>query len=171
MKKIKFFADCQTAEELKKAFHKLAMKFHPDNGGDGEAFKAMKAEFEMLFDLLKNVHRRKDGETWEATGEKATTETAAEFMDIIEKVMFIDNLTVELCGSWVWVGGETKKYKDYLKENGFKYSANKKMWYYQRDGVRKWHKKAWSITEIRDTYGSEVYKGSRKVLDVEKETA
>lgn len=163
--KIRFFFGIETAEELKKAFKKLAVKLHPDNGGDAEEFKAMQAEFSLLFDRLKNIHVNKKGETWEATGEQATTETANEFMDIIIKLMFIADLTVELCGSWIWVGGNTKEHKELLKELGFRYSSNKQMWYYQREGKRKWHKKAWSIDEIRTAYGSKLYKGERELLE------
>lgn len=153
-----YFFDIHTAEELKKEYKKLAVQFHPDNGGDAEQFKAMQAEFTTLFNVLKNVHTKKDGTTWEATGEYATTETAQEFMDIIEKLMFIQDITVELCGSWIWVSGNTKDYKDLLKELGFKFSGNKKMWYYQRDNRKHYHKKAWSIEEIRATYSSKTYK-------------
>ena len=162
---MKYFFNIQTAEELKKAYKKLAVKFHPDNGGDAEIFKAMQAEFTTLFNVLKNVHVKKDGTTWEATGEYATTETAEEFMDIIEKLMFIPDINVELCGSWIWVSGNTKEYKDLLKELGFKFSGNKKMWYYQRDGKRKYHKKAWTIDEIRATYGSKLYKEELEALE------
>ena len=163
----KWFFGVETVEELKKTFHKLAVKLHPDNGGNSKDFINMKSEFEKLFDVLKNVHLKKDGTTWEATGEKATAETAGEFMDIIEKLMFIDELTVEICGSWVWVGGDTKTYKDMLKEMGFRYSANKKMWYYHRQGRTRYFKgrKAWEIEEIRNVYGSEQYKGTRAKLE------
>lgn len=166
MKRLKYFMDCQTAEELKSAYHKLVKKLHPDNGGDAKEFVTMKSEFESLFNILKNTHyNSKTGETWEATGDRATTETAKEFMDIIEKLMFISALNVELCGSWIWVSGDTKSYKELLKELDFKYSSNKQMWYYQRDGKRRFHKKAWSINQIRDVYGSEKYRGERDQLE------
>lgn len=161
---MKFFEGVRTAEELKKMYHKLAVKLHPDNGGDAEQFKAMNNEFRYLFDRLKNVHVNKEGETWEATGDRATNETAEEFMDIISKLMFIKDLNVELCGSWIWVSGNTKEHKDLLKELAFKWSSNKQMWYYQRDGVRKYHKKAWTMDQIRNAYGSKKFKGNREAL-------
>ena len=166
MAKIKYFFGIETAEELKKAFRKLAVKMHPDNGGNEEEFKAMKLEFEKLWDNLKNIHVNHKGEQYDTTGtERATTETAGEFMNIIEKLMFIPDITVELCGSWIWVSGNTKDHRELLKELTFRYSSNKKMWYYQRDGKRKWHKKAWSIQEIRTAYGSKVYKEERVALE------
>lgn len=169
MAKTNYFFGVQTAEELKSEFKKLAKKLHPDNGGNAEAFKEMQAQFTKLFDRLKNTHTNKNGDIWEAEGDRATTETAEEFMEVILKLMFIDDLEVEMCGSWVWVGGDTKKYKDLLKEIGCKYSSNKQKWYYQRDGKRKWHGKAWSMDEIRTAYGSKHYKGQRDKL--EEETA
>ncbi len=166
MSRIKYFFGIETAEELKKAFRKLAVKMHPDNGGNEEEFKAMKAEFEKLWDNLKNIHTNKNGEQYDTTGtDRATTETAEEFMNIIMKLMFIPDITVELCGSWIWVSGNTKEHRELLKELTFRYSANKKMWYYQRDGKRKWHKNAWSIDEIRTAYGSKVYKEEREALE------
>ena len=95
MTRIKYFFGIETAEELKKAFRKLAAKLHPDNGGDEEGFKAMKAEFEKLWDNLKNIHTNKKGEQYDTTGtDRATTETASEFMNIIERLMFIADITV-----------------------------------------------------------------------------
>ena len=160
-----YFFGIQTGEELKKEYKKWAVKLHPDNGGDAEQFKAMQAEFTKLFNVLKNVHIKKDGTMWEATGEYATTETPEEFMNIIEKLMFIKDITVELCGSWIWVGGDTIGIKELLKELGFKFSGNKKMWYYQRDNRRHYHKKAWTIDEIRATYGSKLYKDELEAIE------
>lgn len=158
-----YFNNCKTAEELKKAYRQAAVKLHPDNGGSEEEFKIMQAEFTKMFDRLKNVHAAKDGTTYEKTGEYATHETAEEFMNIINTLLTFPGLNVELCGSWVWVSGDTRKYKDDLKALGCKWSPNKKMWYWQNDGKRKYHKKAWSINEIRSAYGSTVFKAANHI--------
>ena len=42
-----------TEFEIKAAFRKLALKFHPDKGGDPEKFKALAAAYDVLSDLLK----------------------------------------------------------------------------------------------------------------------
>ena len=61
-----YFFGCETAEELKREFKKLAKQLHPDNGGSAEAFKEMQAQFSKLFERLKNVHTNKNGDKWEA---------------------------------------------------------------------------------------------------------
>ena len=124
---MKYFTDCKTAEDVKKAFRKWALKLHPDNnqGRDTtEDFQEMQAEFEAAFDRLKNVHVNKDGETYE----KETTETAGEFMDLIIKLLNLDGVNVELCGSWIWLTGNTKEHRDAIKALHFKWSSNKAAW-------------------------------------------
>ena len=40
-----------TKEEIKKSFHKLAMKYHPDrNGGDDKKFKEINEAYQILSD-------------------------------------------------------------------------------------------------------------------------
>lgn len=157
------FRNCKTIEELKKAYRQAAIRLHPDNGGDVKEFQKMQEAFSIRFEQVKNIHTNKDGETYERTGEHATKETAEDFMSIIDELLKLAGIEVELCGTWVWVSGNTKEHKDRLKELGLKYSSNKKMWYYQTDGRRRYHKKAWSIDEIRNAYGSQSF--SRKESD------
>ena len=37
-----------TWDEIKKQYRKMAMKCHPDRGGDGEMFKKVQAAYELL---------------------------------------------------------------------------------------------------------------------------
>lgn len=148
-----YFASARTAEELKALYFKTVKELHPDNGGDPEAFKEMQAEYTKTWDRLKNIHTAADGNEYT----KETTETAAEFMDILEKVINLPEIQIEICGRWIWINGNTYPVKDQLKAAGFKFAGKKKAWYYRREeDAGKWHgKKRLSMDEIRSRYGSE----------------
>lgn len=151
---MKYFTDCKTAEQLKKAYRALAMKLHPDMGGDTAEFQAMQNEFEQMWERLKNIHANKDGETYE----KTTSEVASEFMNIIEKLMHMDGVQAEICGSWLWVSGNTLPYKEHLKTLGGRWSNNKKCWYIHNEPYNRHSKKQYTLEEIREMYGSQTVK-------------
>ena len=150
---MKWFNNPQTLEDLKKEYKRLAVKHHPDVGGSKEDMQEINNEYEKLFDQLKNTHKNADGEFYTST--KGTTETAAEFMDIISSLIHLEGIAIEVCGSWLWVTGDTKPHKDVLKELKFRWSYNKQAWYFHRDGYHKRGKRSLSLDEIRDFYGSE----------------
>lgn len=151
---MKYFTNCKTAEELKKEYRKLAMELHPDIvGGDGEEFKRMQNDFETMWQRLKNVHQNAKGETYT----KETKETPAEFMNIINTIINFKGCKVEICGAWIWISGNTKDYKDVLKNFGFKWAYKKSAWYYHKDKFRKRSRKELSLDEIREMYGSKKY--------------
>lgn len=148
---MKYFKDCKTAEDVKATFKDLAKKLHPDCGGNAEEFKAMMQEYEKAFETFKNVHTNSKGETYE----KATTETAKEYADIIFSIIHLDGITIEVIGSWVWVTGDTYQYRDILKAAGFTWSKSKKAWYNageKLEGKRRGH---YSMKQLRDRFGSE----------------
>ena len=150
---MKWFSNPETLEDLKKQYHRLAMKHHPDVGGTEQAMKEINAEYEKLFNGLKDTHKNAEGEFYQSR--TATTETAAEFMDIIEKLIHMDGIEIEVCGSWVWVTGDTRPHKDELKALAFRWSSNKAAWYFNRDGYKKRGRKSLTLDEIRGYYGSE----------------
>ena len=51
---MKYFNNPHTLEELKKQYKALALKYHPDCGGDTAIMQAVNAEYDELFSRLKN---------------------------------------------------------------------------------------------------------------------
>ena len=50
-------------EEIKKAYHKSALKNHPDKGGDAEQFKKIQEAYSVLSDPAKKAHYDMTGQT------------------------------------------------------------------------------------------------------------
>lgn len=146
-----YFSSCRTMEELKAEYRRLAHKHHPDIGGDTATMQEINRQYESAFNSMKS------GSTATSYRTEKYTETAEEFIAIIDALLKLHGITVELCGIWLWISGETKEVKDQLKAAGCRWSKNKKMWYwYPADmGVPRARGKS-SMAQIRNKYGSRV---------------
>lgn len=150
----KFFENCITLEDLKKLYHKLVKKFHPDISSETnatETMKAINAEYDIAFERVKNIRRNAKGETYT----KETGETVDIYRDIINRIVTLPNIHIEICGTWIWVTGDTKPCKGVFTGLGFMWSRNKVAWYYHSaDGYTKKNGKKFSLDEIRNMFGS-----------------
>ena len=63
-------------------------------------------------------------------------------------------LTIEVCGTWVWVSGDTKPHKEVLKAAGYEWAPKKMMWYYRPAGSKSWSRGKYDMNEIRGMHGS-----------------
>lgn len=150
---MKYFMNCKTLEDLKKEYRRLAMLHHPDVGGTVEEMQAINAEYDALHEVLKQAHNQQADEYHQ------TTETPEEYREIIETLLRMDGLEVELCGSWLWIGGETRKHKEELKGAGCRWSSNKKLWYWRHaEEGHRWHKGNKTMNQIRSKYGSQTFR-------------
>jgi DnaJ-class molecular chaperone len=166
MKTYKHFTPTpETLEELKAMYRKLAMAHHPDRGGDADTMKVINNEYDELFPMLKDVHKTKDGEKY--TAKTATAETADQFKDLISQLMKMDDIIIEIIGCFVWLTGNTKPYKETLKELKFQWHSKKTAWYLKPEDYRKRSRKDYDLDEIRAMYGTSGSMNSRgtKKLD------
>ena len=150
----RYFDHCKTAEDVKQTYKKLARDLHPDCNRDRDTtaeFQEMSRQYEQAWNRCKNFHQNAQGETYE----KENTESAAAYADLINALLHIPGLMIELCGSWLWVTGNTREAKDQLKALGFRYSSKKYAWYYHAEPYKKHGKSEKSMDDIRNMYGSQ----------------
>ena len=149
---MKYCTNINTLDELKAAYRRLSMKHHPDRGGDTATMQEINAEHDEHFERLKKQHNASADEFHQ------TTETPEEFREIIELLLRLEGLTVELCGSWLWIGGDTRQPSRSLCAAGCRWSNNKKLWYWHHaEEGRKWRRGKATMSDIRIKYGSQVF--------------
>lgn len=147
---MKYFAACTTLEALKHEYRRLCMIHHPDRGGDTATMAAINQEYDEAF------RRIQSGRTTQQTTDTQEAEEAPEaFRAVISRLVILAGINIEICGSWVWVTGNTYPNRDALKAAGLRYSKGKSAWYWKPEGSRSKARRNYSMDEIRQLHGSE----------------
>lgn len=148
---MKYFAACTTLEALKHEYRRLCMIHHPDRGGDTATMAAINDEYDEAFRRIQSDHT-----TTQQTTESHEAEEAPEaFRAVISRLVILAGINIEICGSWVWVTGNTYPNREALKAAGLRYSKEKAAWYWKPEGSRSKARRQYSLDEIRELHGSE----------------
>ena len=154
-----YFKNVTTLEELRKEYKRLVKQYHPDNGGDPETIKAINAEYDKMFDLLKDADttntNSKNAKRWDKEEDQKIREA-------INRIIHLENITIEIIGCWVWVSGNTYPVKSELKEAGYKFSGNRKSWYWHSDEQKRKGASKRSMDELKAFYGCETVEKEKK---------
>lgn len=142
-----WFINCKNLEELKKEYKKLIMQHHPDRGGNNETMAQINAEYDKVFEVLQKT----------STSKTEQAEKSFEYRDLINQLINLSGITIEICGAWLWISGETKPHKDTLKDLHCFWAPNKKMWYWRAEEAACHHNRnTKSMNQIRNKYGSTI---------------
>ena len=159
-----YFNNLETVEQIKKEYRKLCMKYHPDrNNGDTEIMKQINVEYKTA---LKNV----DGQTTTDSNGKEHTyyyneQTEQDLIDKINQLLSLNMIDVDVfqIGYWLWIQGNTKPYKEQLKQLDCKYNGKRKCWYFHTGKARKSYSKA-GLTELAMKYGYKQFDNDKPQL-------
>lgn len=142
-----FFINCQNLQEVKKCYKELALKYHPDRGGNTAIMQQINAEYQ---EIVKNPFFEFSGQTGQQQKDFVV------YPEIISSIIGFDGILIELIGNWVWVSGNTYPYRLQLKHAGFYFAPKKVMWYYRPEDYKSPNSSPKTIETIRAKYGSEV---------------
>lgn len=165
---MKYFRNINTLEELRKVYKELLKIHHPDNGGNVAEMQEINAEYDKMFKVLKDRHTSKSSNNTtdfnEFKNKQYDFSEDKALREMLEKIIAFSGITIEVVGNWIWCFNSYEFRKE-LKELGFKYASSKRAWYWHSEAFRKKGRKALSMDDIRNYYGStEVKTEERKQL-------
>lgn len=150
-----YFTNVQTLEELRKEYKRLVKQNHPDNGGSEDIIKIINVEYEISFHILEKTDT--------ASSNKFNMREDEMLRAIVNAIVNL-NIEIEICGSWIWVSGNTYSCKDELKSNGFHWASKKKMWYWHDPQEQTRSNGKTSMNDIREKYGSEIVRNATESI-------
>lgn len=153
---MKYFEGLSEEKEIKQRYKELAKKYHPDLGGDKEIMQAINAQYTSCME----GHYQRAGKSISEIDELMKNDENAR--KALMQVLLFEGIKIELCGSWIWITGQTKEVKENLKSAGYRWAAKKKAWYW-RPAEQAFKRKCGSrsLSWIRDRYGSDDIKASK----------
>ena len=134
-------------KETKAAYRKMSLQYHPDICAGGEHMqKMLNSAYEVLKDFNGSI------------GSGQSSELSQVMADTLSALVHIEGLDLEICGSWLWVGGNTYPNRSALTAAGLRFSGSKKRFYLNPDkksgGKKKWYGKSRTMDQIRQAHGS-----------------
>ena len=147
-----------TIEAIKRQYRKLAMQWHPDRGGDLKTMQEINAEFDALKKRYYNVHESatQKGATYTDESQDRPDDVTDRFVEIIDALLKMEGVGIEICGSFVWLSGNTYEYKDEIKALGARWARKKRQWFIAPADWKKKGKREYDMDHIRSKYGSQV---------------
>ena len=134
-----------TFEMIKAAYRKACMQYHPDRNPAGlEMMKIVNAAYTALSDYQPESC---------SAGSEEDLNLGEDLNRALNAIITL-GLTIEICGSWIWVSGDTRPHKETLKEAGYKWASKKLMWHFRPADYKSFNRGKWTINEIREKHGS-----------------
>ena len=149
--------------DVKLAYKRACAKFHPDRCASGlEMMKAINPAYQYLKEVLEG----RESITNEKAHDKGQHANYGEVLsEAINAIIHIEGIEINVCGSWVWVTGDTKPHSKEIKAAGFKWANKKVAWYYRPENFKSKNRGKMSLDEIREYHGSQkVATQSRKAI-------
>ena len=157
----RYFKNVESLEQLRKQYRDLLKKYHPDNvNGSTEACQEINTEYDQLFKILKDKHESRsandnsDTKTSDYNQNMYDWENDRALREVLQKIVNFDGIEIDLVGYFIWVDGNTYSHKEALKEIGFRWSKQRRKWYWHDGEYRRYGNKKLSFADIQNRYGS-----------------
>lgn len=146
---MKFFKECTTLNDVKSLYRTLAKQFHPDKGGDLATMQQINNEYAYA---IRHIASGQDLSVEDIENEILNAE---QYKEAINAIINLEGISIEICGGWIWVTGNTFQHKTIFKTNGFFFASKKVAWYFRSIEYKVNNRKKLTLDEIRTKYGTQ----------------
>jgi hypothetical protein len=128
---VKWFASVSTVEEAKALYRALALRFHPDRGGDAAVMAAIDAHYEAFLTASDGqISRGADGKARTYRYQPAREKALVQVIDQILKLR-MPEVDILLIGLYVWVLGPTRAHTKPLRALDLLWHDKRQCWYWR----------------------------------------
>jgi len=135
-----------------------AFTLHKDREGAEDAFNMLWeiGETAVCEAIIKVNGNETQTNELKAKRDRENAKNHAHMEMIIGNIKHLEGVEAEICGKWLWVGGNTRPHANTLKAQGLKFARKKSKWYWRPEGHKRTRRgKSMSMDHIRGKYGSE----------------
>ncbi len=127
----------------KTAFRRACAKYHPDRNPAGlEMMQSVNLAYAAIKDVIDSIEL-----------DDSVLNYGDDLNNAINAIINL-GLNIDVCGSWVWVTGNTKEHKSILKTAGYKWAKKKIAWYFRPADFKSFSRGKFSLDDIKTAYGS-----------------
>ena len=147
--------DVTDIKEISKQYRKKIFSCHPDHGGTDGKFIELQQAYATIMASIQYTGRRfnKETQSMEDILKNYNDALINKMMELINNLSHVKDININIMGDWIWVDGETKPYKDKIKAMNFRFSTNKKAWYWHDGKYKKRSKTSYSMSDIELRHG------------------
>jgi hypothetical protein len=144
----------KTLQGLKEVYRAAAKDYHPDlhAGIDHMIMGRINNAYDRIAKTLAQTNDW--GQPATEKQYEAAVKVAEEYTAIIVQLLKLEGLVIEICGSWLWISGDTRQHRDALKAIGLIWSPNKQMWYWRPAEHKSSNRCRWEMDRIREKFGA-----------------
>jgi hypothetical protein len=125
-----YFSDCLTVDSIKTRYRSLAFEHHPDRGGDLETMKVINREYHLALKKCNlQTARTEEGKEYTYRYEQEIEESVIQVISALIALK-MPQVKIMLIGTWLWIVGDTKPFKEALKELKCRWHASRHCWYF-----------------------------------------
>lgn len=141
--KSNLFFGCTSAAEVQLRYDELSRIFMDHD----EMLQSLKTEYSVLMSVLSQPKP--------AESVKEEKASISDIIKCLQERINPEGLRLEIVGNWLWLSGKSFGVKEALKQLGFRYSPDKKSWYWRSEADRSSNEKPIPLDMIREKFGSQ----------------